>query len=296
MRINGGFNEGLMMIALLGSSGYVGSFFQALLDKEGLMWIPINRESLINIANFKSTLVKHRVTKIINCAGFTGKPNVDACELAKPQCFYANVVLPGMIRTVCEELDIPWGHVSSGCIYTGYDNFTEEDSPNFTFAHRNCSYYSGTKALGENMLLGASKCYIWRLRIPFDNTYNSRNYLQKLINYDKLINVRNSLSQLDEFVAACLDCFRLNVSYGTYNLTNPGTITTKEVVNLMKEYGNNEIKARIFKFFDNIEEFNKVISTPRSNCTLNSNKALDAGLKLTNIESAIIYCLTNRAL
>ena len=27
--------------------------------------------------------------------------------------------LPGRIRSACEEVGIPWGHVSSGCIYSG---------------------------------------------------------------------------------------------------------------------------------------------------------------------------------
>ena len=56
---------------------------------------------------------------LINCAGFTGKPNVDACESAKYECLQGNAVLPGIIREVCEDLKIPWGHVSSGCVYSG---------------------------------------------------------------------------------------------------------------------------------------------------------------------------------
>ena len=56
---------------------------------------------------------------LINAAGYTGKPNVDACELAKADCLNGNAVLPGTIRQVCEDLKITWGHVSSGCIFSG---------------------------------------------------------------------------------------------------------------------------------------------------------------------------------
>ena len=56
---------------------------------------------------------------MINAAGFTGRPNVGACETAKYECLQGNAVLPGIIREVCEDLKIQWGHVSSGCIYSG---------------------------------------------------------------------------------------------------------------------------------------------------------------------------------
>ena len=71
-------------------------------------------------------------------------------------------------------------HISSGCIYSGYDKaFTEEDESNFSFVQDNCSFYSGTKALAEN-LIDKYNSYICRLRIPFDEFDNPRNYISKL--------------------------------------------------------------------------------------------------------------------
>jgi dTDP-4-dehydrorhamnose reductase len=85
-------------------------------------------------------------------------PNVDACESAKYESLHGNAVLPGIIREVCEDLKIPWGHVSSGCIYSGRradgEGWTEDDEPNFSFRSPPCSFYSGTKALGEEVLRG----------------------------------------------------------------------------------------------------------------------------------------------
>ena len=56
---------------------------------------------------------------LINAAGYTGKPNVDACELHKTECLFGNAVFPGLVAQACNEAGVPWGHVSSGCIYTG---------------------------------------------------------------------------------------------------------------------------------------------------------------------------------
>ena len=112
---------------------------------------------------------------------------MDACEIHKSECLAGNAVLPGTIAQACEAANVPWGHVSSGCIYTGSrpdgSGFTEEDAPNFTFRQNNCSFYSGTKALGEEVLAGYSNIYIWRVRIPFDQFENPRNYLTKLMRY-----------------------------------------------------------------------------------------------------------------
>jgi dTDP-4-dehydrorhamnose reductase len=205
-----------------------------------------------------------------------------------------NSVLPGIVRAACESLELPWGHVSSGCIFTGRradgGGFTEYDPPNFTFRQNNCSFYSGTKALGEEVLEGAKRCYIWRLRIPFENTANPRNYLQKLLSYQTLLEAENSLSQLEEFVQACLDCFRLRLPYGRYNLTNPGSIWTSEITALIRASG---ITDKEFQFFDCEEQFMRLAAkTPRSNCVLNSTKAIEAGLRLTPVVHAIEQTLS----
>jgi len=128
----------------------------------------------------------------------------------KAECLAGNAVLPGVIREVCEHLRLPWGHVSSGCIYTGArpdgSGFTEDDAPNFSFRQNNCSFYSGCKALGEEVLAGAEQCFIWRLRIPFDEYDSPRNYISKMMRYDRLLSATNSLSQLTEFANASIAC------------------------------------------------------------------------------------------
>ena len=175
------------MILLLGGKGYVGQAFQKHLSERGVAYESISR-SQCDYTD-KSTLAKLIKSKrpdfLINTAGYVGKPNVDACEIHKTECLAANAVFPGTVREVCEDARLPWGHISSGCIYTGRradgKGFTEEDTPNFTFRKNNCSFYSGTKALGEEILTDAENCYIWRLRVSFNHEATPRNYLNKLI-------------------------------------------------------------------------------------------------------------------
>src|SRR5579859_8139824 len=138
------------MIYLLGGSGYVGHAYQALLRRQGIPYRNVRRSELDYTQKdlLRDALRQDRPEFLINAAGYTGKPNVDACELHKAECLLGNAVLPGIIAQACEEASIPWGHVSSGCIYSGNGpqdrGFTELDAPNFTFRTNNCSFYSGT--------------------------------------------------------------------------------------------------------------------------------------------------------
>ncbi|HEY0258083.1 MAG TPA: sugar nucleotide-binding protein [Candidatus Methylacidiphilales bacterium] len=283
------------MIYLLGGSGYVGKAYQAMLNRKGIPFRNLKRAELdyTNSEVLTAELQRDRPEFLINAAGYTGKPNVDACELHKADCLFGNGVLPGRIADACEAAGVPWGHVSSGCIYSGSradgTEFTEEDIPNFTFRQNNCSFYSGTKALGEEVLAGRADVYIWRLRIPFDHVDSPRNYLTKVMRYQRLLEAENSISQLDEFVAATFACWEKRVPFGTYNVTNPGRVTTRRVVELIEESG---VCKKDWNFFDDENEFMKLAAkTPRSNCVMTSSKLESVGIRLTPVEDAIRQAL-----
>jgi dTDP-4-dehydrorhamnose reductase len=285
------------MIVLLGGSGYVGTAYQRFFLKRGIEFVNARRADInyYDRDTLRKLLRDSKADFLINAAGYTGKPNVDACELHKHECLLGNAVLPGIVRDACEAARIAWGHVSSGCIYNGRRTdgrgFTEDDAPNFSFRQNNCSFYSGTKALGEEVLAGAANCFIWRLRIPFNEHDDSRNYLSKIMRYERLLNVENSLSQLDEFVRASWECWEKKIPFGTYNVTNPGSITTREVTELILKSG---VLRKQFNFFASETEFMKLAAkTPRSSCVLDTSKLRRAGVTMTEIHAAIERALRN---
>jgi dTDP-4-dehydrorhamnose reductase len=289
-----------LMFVLVGASGFIGSKFAEVLASRGLKFCGLSRTEVdyADASVLRDWMRVERPRFLINAAGYTGKPNVDACEHNKAECLMGNAVLPGRIREVCEEMGVPWGHVSSGCTFSGRrpdgGGWLETDSPNFSFRSPPCSFYSGTKALGEEVLYGASDCYVWRLRIPFNHENTSRNYLRKLLNYDRLHEAENSVSHLDEFVEACLDCFEKGLEYGIYNMTNPGAVTTRQVTEWMLEEG---VTTKEFDFFDDEEAFMQdAAATPRSNCVLDSSKLEAAGIFLRPVEEAIRRSLSEMKL
>ena len=127
------------MIVLLGGTGYMGRQFVTALEQQGWPFVAPSRAE-IDYTQFGPLMEFLKQTKpefLINAAGYTGKPNVDACELHRHECLLGNAVLPGIVAEACAGAGVPWGHVSSGCIFTGAlpdgDGFTENDAPNFTF-------------------------------------------------------------------------------------------------------------------------------------------------------------------
>jgi len=329
-------NKADPVIILLGSSGYVGSAFEQALRERGSGFKSLSRQQL-DYTRFNLLLPylrKNRASFVINAAGYTGKPNVDACETAWSDTLIGNLLFPATVANACSAAGIPWGHVSSGCIYSGakvlengtvriekdltrsglreiveanpsaISGFVESDEPNFSFRQPPCSFYSGTKALGEEAIIGSPpgktrdmECgtldlaYIWRLRIPFDEFDNSRNYLSKIQRYPKVYDNVNSLSHRGDFARACLDLWERRAPFGIYNMTNPGFVTTREVIDLVRHV----LKPnRHFEFWANDEEFYRVAArAPRSNCVLDVTKLLATGVKMRPVREALVDSLEN---
>jgi dTDP-4-dehydrorhamnose reductase len=309
------------MVVLLGAAGYIGQAFATELERRGIPFQPLSRSGL-DYTRFDvlwNFLQENRPEFLINAAGFTGKPNVDACEDDPSGTLAGNTLLPQTIAHACRAAAIPWGHVSSGCIYTGakfaaggdmrtekdltrpdlraladkspelIHGFTETDSPNFTFRDRPCSFYSGTKALAEEAIFGVGHSYIWRLRIPFDEVDGARNFLSKVQRYKKVYDNVNSISHRGDFVKACLDLWKAEAPFGIYNVTNPGFVTTRFVVRQIEKV----LKpARPFEFWASDEEFYRLaVKTPRSNCVLDAGKLLGAGVKMRPVQDALAEAL-----
>jgi dTDP-4-dehydrorhamnose reductase len=285
------------MIILFGSNGYIGSEFATQLKQLNV--------NVIHWKNTKNTTFNDlqcwyhsngcpKIEAVINAAGYTGKPNVDSCEIEKTTTIHGNIIWTQILTNWCMLNNILITHISSGCIYNGKKDdgsgFSEQDEPNFTWKQNNCSFYSGSKVVGENIISQWSKHYICRLRIPFEENHNNRNYLSKLLNYNQLLNAENSISNKNEFVNAVIQMIRNHVPFGIYNITNTGHITTEEIVKKLKK---TIAKNKQFNFITEKEFYSNFAIAPRSNCIINNSKLLSLGIKMRPVDEAIDYCLTN---
>lgn len=285
------------MIILFGYKGYIGSEFKKQLEVMKLpvyLWPNTHKTTFKDLEEWYDNAGYPLIGAAINAAGYTGKPNVDTCELNKNDTIHGNIEWPQILTDWCILNEIPLGHVSSGCIYVGKrkngNGFTEEDEPNFTFKQDNCSFYSGTKAIAENIVSKWEKSYVWRLRVPFDENDHPRNYISKMLKYDKHLNAENSISNKQEFVKACIESFVNKVPYGTYNIINTGYITTEQLIEKIKKTIG---KDKVFNLINEDEFYKTCAKTPRSNCVLDNSKILNVGIKMKTVDESLDYCLNN---
>lgn len=203
-----------------------------------------------------STNSLNRYDRVINCAGVTGTPNVDACEMDKLVTLQGNAIFPIDLHRVCEQYNIPMSHVSSGCIYEGIID-TIGAPPNY-FG----STYSMSKAISDMYLNG--KAQVYRIRMPFTNHHEPKNYLSKVYKYATTGKVieggANSLTDLDEAVSVMVDLIETNAPSIQYNLVNEGSITMHELIDLMG----------LSPQWYTDEEFSQVTVAKRSNCVIPS--------------------------
>lgn len=252
------------MITLIGH-GYVGEHIALELFNQKLSYHWIRHTDPIA----KDTTV------IINAAGYTGYPNVDACEIYKQETIDGNVIWP--VELELAYPNIPIVHISSGCVYTGYEKvFTEEDEPNFNFG--NGSFYSGSKSLGQKMLEPfMNKSYLLRIRMPFGDNDHPKNFLTKMKKYAKLISYDNSLSYMPDVAAVAVKIATdRSIPTGIYNVCNPGFSNAKEIVNMLG----------IEKEFFTEDEFSQAVVAARSNCILATDK-LQSVFPIQSVKQAL---------
>jgi dTDP-4-dehydrorhamnose reductase len=311
------------MILLLGASGFVGHAFASELFRRRYEFIPLTRKA-IDYSNFNllfDYVRKMRPQFLINAAGYTGRPNEDACELAQEETLAANILLPQTIARACLMTNTPWGHISSGNIYAGAKvvengkmrieknlnllevrklltehpervfGFNEWDSPNVSFRSTPCSFYSGTKALAEEAIQEIGRGYIWRPGLPFNSMEEPRNFLWRIQQSARLQDRVISLSHVDDFVRACLNLWEREAPTGIYNVANKGAATTHQIVQMIQR------TLKTGRQFD-LSNGDGQTSAPDgtgtiSHCVLDTTKLGGAGVKMRPIVEALEDSLRN---
>ncbi len=260
---------------LIFGNGYIGNHFKEFIGEQAI----ISKADISDYPLVCQEIKKQNPDAVINCAGKTGRPNVDWCEEHKIETVTSNVVGPLTLARACGEAGVYWAHVGSGCVYTG-DNggegFFEDDEPNF-FG----SFYSRTKMWSEAMLKEFPVLQL-RLRMPIDSTPNPRNLIKKIIAYSKIISIPNSVSVLEDFLSASMVLIEKRAA-GIYNMTNPGAIEHKEILDMYREIVDSSFTYEIFS----LDELNKLTKAGRSNCVLSSQKRENAGAHMRPIKQAL---------
>lgn len=279
------------MKILIYGKGYLGEHFFNYLKANGEK-VVYGEADIGSLEEVRKDLTNHQTDIVLNCAGRTGRPNVDWCEDHKAETLYANVTGPLVLLQACIESwkkrESPTApllvHLGSGCVYEG-DNggkgFSETDPPNFEG-----SLYSQSKAWSERMLSEFPVLQL-RLRMPVDANPGPRNFISKILKYEKVISMPNSLTVIEDLLPAAHELMKRRRT-GIYNMTNPGTIDHQTILEMYKEIVDPTFTYQIIPLKELYAHHAKA---KRSNCSLNTTKLQNEGIAMRPIEVAIRDCL-----
>jgi dTDP-4-dehydrorhamnose reductase len=234
-----------------------------------------------------AALDQARPDVVINCAGKTGRPNIDWCEHHKAETLRSNLTGALVVLDECLRRGLYLVHFSSGCIYEG-DNggagFTEDDPPNYTG-----SFYSRTKAWADQVLREHPVLTL-RLRMPFDGSLSDRNLIMKLRKYRRVLTEPNSITHLPDFLRAAERLIARRAT-GVFNVVNEGVVSPFEI---MTRYRQLVDPAHDFVPLP-LAQMGEVASAGRSNCLLSTARLTAEGLQLPPVREAVDSALRTLA-
>ena len=250
-----------MKIHLLGNTGYIGSWIERYFSNKGYQ-VQVLKTDVTDEVQVRDALADVHNSVVINATGKTGNPNVDWCEDHRLET--AKVNISGAISVA--ELASSQGNyvlqVGSGCIFSGGAGqvFTEGDEPNF-FGR----FYSQTKAVAEGALKEIPNVCVLRIRMPLQGSSHSKNLLNKLLRYDKILNLPNSVTVIEDFMPF-LERVIERRPVGILNAVNPGVYQHRD---LLERYRQHIDPSKIFHYIG-MEEFSGMTKAARSNCVLST--------------------------
>lgn len=276
-------------VLILGK-GYVGGYVLANMAKNPTIDVEALSKAELDYTDewyLRDFLKENKFDYLVNAQGFTGRPNVDQAEVEKEACWKYNVQVPLMFSRVCKDLDIQPIHITSGCIFTGYDKaWSEIDEPNYGVFNPDASFYSTSKHAFESVNdFGLTI----RIRMPFCDILHDRSYLTKIHKYDNLIQAVNSktyIPDLVDFIETLVEDGRTGTD--VIHFCNPEPVDTGGVIDLMRSFELENLNWNFVEF----EELG--CKANRSNCILDSTKAVEEyGYALQTEAEALKKALAN---
>ena len=279
-----------MKILFFGSRGWIGKQFGDYLNNNGITYIGTDVRADDEKA-VEEEIKLYSPTHIISFIGRThGKENntVDYLELPGklPDNIRDNLYSPLILSILCERYNIHYTYLGTGCLFSCDDPtktyIDDDEKPNF-FG----SSYSIVKGFTDRLQhMYAKNTLNLRIRMPIVNYKHHRNFLSKIINYEKICSMPNSMTVLEDMFPVIMDMIIKNTT-GTFNLVNKGIISHNEILEMYKE---NIDKSFVWKNFS-IEEQNIILLSKRTNTQLSTDKLYSLYPDIPDIKTSVEKCI-----
>jgi 3,5-epimerase/4-reductase len=265
--------------------GFLGERFAKSLPGATLVRTDVTDEAAVRAA-----LKETRAQAVVNCAGKTGRPNVDWCETHQEETYRSNVMGALTLARACAAEGAYLLHLASGCIFYGDSpdpaGWREDDFANPS------AFYSRTKYAADLVLSRLPNVGVARLRMPIDSAPGTRNLITKLAAYKQVIDVANSVTVVDDLVQVVTQLLERRAT-GVFHVTNPGTMRHKDLLALYKELVDPSHTCELIGAEELVAR--GLAAKARSNCILASPRLAELGVQMRPIDVALRDAMTKYA-
>lgn len=290
-----------MKILVYGSNGWIGNQFVEILQENSIDYFcgksrVDDKSSLEKEINMISPT--HVVSFIGRTHGKIGNKKFTTIDYLEEdgklvENVRDNLFSPVLLASLCSTRNIHYTYLGTGCIFKfdeehpfgkEENGFSENSLPNF-FG----SSYSVVKGFTDQLMqLYGDSVLNLRIRMPITGEKNGRNFITKIVTYDKVCSVPNSMTVLPELLPYVLDMMK-NKTTGTMNLTNPGLITHNEILEMYREIVDPLFTWKNFS----IDEQRKILAADRSNNFLDTSRLEKLYPQVQHIRDGVRTSLEN---
>ena len=230
---------GNMKVLVYGAKGWIGQQFVQLLDSyvEGMARADVVhqvREELDRVMPTHVISFIGRIDGVINGVTYSSDYLEHTGMLVEN--VRDNLAGPMILAKLCEERRIHFTYVGTGCIFNADNNhvrigYKESDNPTYIE-----SSYSIVKGYTD-VLMKLYPVLQLRIHMPIAGMPHAHNCLTKVIGCHS--SILNSMTVLPDVLPIIYDLMEKEY-IGTLNLTNPGYISSNEIVEMYREIVDSE--------------------------------------------------------
>lgn len=286
-----------MKVLIFGAKGWIGGMFHQFLLAESGMEV-CHTSMRADSPEVPQLLKALYPTHVVCMVGRTSGPGCASIDYLQSidrldDNVNDNLFAPMNLAFCCQLQGIHLSYLGTGCIFE-YDTshpigcdrtgYREEDIPNFKG-----SAYSIVKGYTDRLMHHMSSTVLnLRIRMPItENLSSPRNFLTKIINYEKICSMPNSMSVLPTLFPCVLEMMRRGVT-GTVNLCNPGLITHNEILEMYRDMIDPDFTWKNFS----LEEQSQILKAGRSNNCLDTSLLVSICPTVPDIRTAVASMLS----
>ena len=284
-----------MKVLVYGSNGWIGNQFIDILNKNNIQYV--KGTSRVNCLEDLEQEIN--IINPTHIASFIGRTHGTIDDKVYTTIDYLeqkgklienvrdNLYSPLLLANICVSKNIHFTYLGTGCIFSFDEDhpyekeengFNEDSLPNF-FG----SSYSIVKGFTDQLMkLYKNNVLNLRIRMPITDCKNDRNFITKIVKYEKICSIANSMTVLPELLPCVLDMMIKNIT-GTINLTNPGLISHNEILQMYKEIVDESFTWNNFTQ----EEQRQILAADRSNNFLDTTKLINLYPDIKNIKDSV---------